>query len=91
MNKLLDPSTPAPDPHPSTNTTIPAAAKAAIEAGARAYAADTYRGTRGLDGQTVVWDTLTESDRAACAWKAQVVLTAALPVLAETEEDEIDE
>lgn len=66
---------------------IPAAVKAAIEAGARAYAADTYRGVRSIDGGPVVWDTLTESDRAACAWKAQVVLTAALPVLADAEED----
>lgn len=65
---------------------IPAAVKAAIEAGARAYAADTYRGVRTIDGGPVVWDTLTESDRAACAWKAQVVLTAALPVLADAEE-----
>ena len=66
---------------------IPAAVKAAIEAGARAYAADTYRGVRSIDGNPAAWDTLTESDRAACAWKAQVVLTAALPVLADAEED----
>lgn len=65
---------------------VKAAIEAAIEAGARAYAEDTYRGVRSIDGGPVVWDALTESDRAACAWKAQVVLTAAIPVLAEAED-----
>ena len=45
--------------------------------GAKAYAADTYRGVRNLDGGTATWDTLTDTDRAACLHKARVVLRGA--------------
>lgn len=47
-------------------------------AGAKAYAADTYRGTRDIAGSaTDVWDLLTASDQAACMHKARVVLRGA--------------
>lgn len=46
-------------------------------AGAKAYAADTYRGVRNLDGEQTTWDTLTATDQAACMHKARVVLRGA--------------
>lgn len=56
------------------------------EAGARAYAADTYRGCKDLNGAQATWDTLTESDRAACQHKADVVLDAVAKASAQRSE-----
>ena len=56
-----------------------------VLAGAKAYAADTYRGGRNLAGGQTAWDTLTATDRAACLHKARVVLRGAGALRGESE------
>ena len=47
-------------------------------AGAKAYAADIYKGARDIAGDPAgVWELLQDHDKAACMYKARIVLRGA--------------